>query len=55
MIKSKGEAIAGFRRDIERWQQELSALEANGLGKSDAADTIREWIKALSDIIRGLV
>jgi hypothetical protein len=51
MAWDTGDANADLRRDIERWEKDLAILEAEGLGGSSAADTIRAWIAEARDLI----
>lgn len=42
MVKSMKEAMAGLRRDIDRWEADLAKAETEGYG--DLATKIRCWI-----------
>ena len=43
------DAVAGFRRDIERWKTALAAAEADGF--NDLAEKIKGWIAEVERII----
>jgi hypothetical protein len=51
MAWDTGDSNADLRRDIERWEKDLAMLEAEGLGGTSAADTIRAWIAEARDLI----
>ena len=53
MAWDAGDSNADLRRDIERWEKDLATFEAEGLGRSSAADTIRAWIAEARDLITG--
>lgn len=51
MVQHMNDAVAGFRRDRERFVYELAAFEARGLGTSSYAEIVRSWIKRIDGLI----
>jgi hypothetical protein len=51
MVQHMSDAVAGFRRDWEKFSGQLSAFEARGLAASPYAEIVRDWIRKLDDLI----